>query len=193
VLHAWPPQPLHGPHKEPVPEYNSDSDTAAGHASVSNPLSGFYSDSAYEFDFGSDPEDPESEDNTTEQPLSGPASGLVITSIPAGRIVCWPNRKPADLITRESRDVTNLDSLPFQEGTPLTRAEEYTSTVKDRYGEPERGGELMGADKNSSRRRWKLQQDEHGLQHTSPTHYPSWPSPRSHWSATGPRNQHTIF
>jgi hypothetical protein len=48
--------------KEPVPEYNSDSDTAPVHASDSNPLSGFYSDSAYEFDFGSDPEDPESED-----------------------------------------------------------------------------------------------------------------------------------
>jgi hypothetical protein len=51
----------------------------------------------------------------------------------------------------------------------------------------------MGADKNSSRRRWRLQQDGHGFQHTSPTHYPSWPSPRSHWSATGPRNQHTTF
>jgi hypothetical protein len=47
----------------------------------------------------------------------------------------------------------------------------------------------MGVDKNSSRRRWKLQQDEHGFQHTSPTHYPSWPNPRSHWSATEPRNQ----
>jgi hypothetical protein len=31
----------------------------------------------------------------------------------------------------------------------------------------------MGADKNSSRRRWKLQQVEHGFQHTSLTHYPS--------------------
>jgi hypothetical protein len=51
----------------------------------------------------------------------------------------------------------------------------------------------MGADKNSSRRRWRLQQDEHGFQHTSPTHYPSWRSPRSHWSATGPRNQQTTF
>jgi hypothetical protein len=60
--------------------------------------------------------------------------------------------------------------------------------VKDRYGEPERG-EWMGADKNSSRRRWRLQQDEHNFQHTSPTHYPSWPRPRSHCSATGPRNQ----
>jgi hypothetical protein len=83
--------------KEPVPEYNSDpdtapghasnSDTAPGHASDSNPLSRFYSDSAYEFDFGSDPEDSESEDNSTEHPLSGPASGLVITSTPAGRFV----------------------------------------------------------------------------------------------------------
>jgi hypothetical protein len=51
--------------KEPVPEYNSDSDTAPGHASDSNPLSEFYSNPAYEFDFGSEPEEPESEDNST--------------------------------------------------------------------------------------------------------------------------------
>jgi hypothetical protein len=114
--------------KEPVPEYNSDSDTAPGHTSDSNPLSGFYSDSAYEFDFGSDPEDPESEDYTTEQPLSRPTSGLVITSTPAGRFVYWPDRKPADLISGDSRYVSYLDSLPFQEVTPLARAEEYTST-----------------------------------------------------------------
>jgi hypothetical protein len=114
--------------KEPVPEYNSDSDTAPGHASDSNPLSGFYSDSAYEFDFGSDPEDPESEDNTTEHPLSGPASGLVITSMPAGRFVYWPDCKPADLISGDSRYVAYLDSLPFQEGTPLARADSYTPT-----------------------------------------------------------------
>jgi hypothetical protein len=31
------------------------------------------------------------------------------------------------------------------------------------------------------------------FQHTSPTHYPKWPSPRNHWGATGPRNQHTTF
>jgi hypothetical protein len=89
--------------KEPVPEYNSDPDTAPSHASDSNPLFGFYSDSAYEFDFGSDPEDPESEDNSTEQPLSVPASGLVITSTPAGRFIYWPNRKPTDLIDGNSR------------------------------------------------------------------------------------------
>jgi hypothetical protein len=41
--------------KEPVPEYNSDSDTAPGHASDSIPLSELYSNPAYEFEFGSDP------------------------------------------------------------------------------------------------------------------------------------------
>jgi hypothetical protein len=114
--------------KEAVPEYNSDSDTVPGHVSDSNPLSGFYSDSAYEFDFGLDPEDPESEDNTTKQPLSGPAFVLIITSTPAGRFVYWPDRKPAYLISGDSRYVAYLDSLPFQEGTPLARAEEYTPT-----------------------------------------------------------------
>jgi hypothetical protein len=73
--------------KEPVPEYDSNSDTAPGYNLDSNPLSGFYSDTTYEFDFGSDPEEPESEDNSTEQPLSGPAAGLVITSTPAERFV----------------------------------------------------------------------------------------------------------
>jgi hypothetical protein len=111
-----------------VPEYDSDSDAAPGCASDSNPLFGFYSDSAYEFDFGSDPEEPESKDNYTEQPLSGPASGLVITSTPAGRFVYWPDRKPADLTNGNSRYVAYLNSLPFQEGTPLARAEEYTPT-----------------------------------------------------------------
>jgi hypothetical protein len=114
--------------KEPVSEYNSDSNTAPGHASDSNPLFGFYSESTYEFDFGSNTEDPESEDNTTEQPLSGPASGLVITSTRAGRFVYWPDRKPADLISGDSCYVAYLDSLPFQEGTSLARAEEYTPT-----------------------------------------------------------------
>jgi hypothetical protein len=128
--------------KEPVSEYNSDSDTAPDHASDSNPLSGFYSDSAYEFDFGSDPEDSESEDNTAEHPLSGPTSGLVITSTPAGRFVYWPDRKPADLISGDSRYVTYLDSLPFQEGTPLARADSYTPTevtsFESSLGNPDR-------------------------------------------------------
>jgi hypothetical protein len=59
----------------------------------------------------------------------------------------------------------------------------------------EGSGEWMGADKNSSWRRWRLQQDEHSFQHTSPTHYPSWSSPRSHWSVLdlGTNSQHHIL
>jgi hypothetical protein len=62
--------------KEIVSDYTSDS----------NPVSGYYSDS-YEFDFGSDPDEPEPETSMSEQLLSGPATGLVITSTPAGRFV----------------------------------------------------------------------------------------------------------
>jgi hypothetical protein len=55
--------------------------------SDSNPVSGYYLDSSYEFDFGSDQDETESETFTSEQPLSGPATGMVITSTPAGRFV----------------------------------------------------------------------------------------------------------
>jgi hypothetical protein len=96
---------------------------ASDYTSDSNPVSGYYSDSSYEFDFGSDPDEPESETFTTEQPLSGPATGLVITSTPAGRFVYWPDRKPADLTDGNSCCVAYLDSLPFQEGTPLAPTE----------------------------------------------------------------------
>jgi hypothetical protein len=60
--------------------------------------------------------------------LSGPASGLVITSTLAGTFVYWPDRKHTDLTSGNSRYVAYLNSLPFQEGTPLARAEEYTPT-----------------------------------------------------------------
>jgi hypothetical protein len=114
--------------KEIVSEYNSDSNPISGYDSDSNPISGYYSDSSYEFDFGADPDEPKSETYTTEQPLSGPASGLVITSTPADRFAYWPDRKPADLTDENSRCVAYLDSLPFQEGTPLAPAEEHTPT-----------------------------------------------------------------
>jgi hypothetical protein len=94
----------------------------------SNHVSGYYSDSSYEFDFGSDPDEPESKNSTTEQPLSGPATGLVITSTPAGRFVYRPDCKPADLTGGNSRYAAYLDSLPFQEGTPLAPTEEHTPT-----------------------------------------------------------------
>jgi hypothetical protein len=73
--------------KEIASEYDSDSD----------PISGCYLDSSYEFDFGADPDEPESETYTMEQPLSEPAFGLVKTSTPAGRFVHWSDCKPADL------------------------------------------------------------------------------------------------
>jgi hypothetical protein len=53
---------------------------------------------------------------------------MVITSTPAGRFVYWRDRKPTDLTDGNSRYVAYLNSLPFQEGTPLARAEEYTPT-----------------------------------------------------------------
>jgi hypothetical protein len=90
--------------KEIVSDYTSES----------NPVSGCYSDSSYEFDFGSNPDEPESETCTTVQPLIGAATGLVITSTPAGRFVYWPECKPADLTDENSRCVAYLDSLPFQ-------------------------------------------------------------------------------
>jgi hypothetical protein len=137
ALHAWPPLPQQGPLGGSL--YTPGRQGARTRVQLglrhrprphsdSNPLFGFYSDSAYEFDFGSDPKDPESEDNSTEQPLSGPASGLVITSTPAERFIYWLDRKPADLISGDSRYIAYLGSRPFQEGTPLARAEEYTPT-----------------------------------------------------------------
>jgi hypothetical protein len=72
--------------------------------------------------------EPESKINTTEEPLSGPATGLVITSTPAERFVYWHDRKPTDLIDGNSHYVAYLDSLPFQETTPLAPIEEHTST-----------------------------------------------------------------
>jgi hypothetical protein len=89
--------------KEIVSDYTSDS----------NPGSGYYSDSSYEFDFGSDPDEPESENPSTEQPLSGPATGLVITSTPASRFVYWPDRKPTDLTNRNSRYVAYYGAPDF--------------------------------------------------------------------------------
>jgi hypothetical protein len=114
--------------KETISEYNSDSNLVSGYDSDSNPVSGYDSDSSYEFDFGVDPDEPESENYMTKQPLSGPASSLVITSTPVDRFIYWPDRKPADLIDENSRCVAYLDSLPFQEGTPLAPAEEHTPT-----------------------------------------------------------------
>jgi hypothetical protein len=129
-------------HAEALTARWAGKEIVSNYISDSNPVSGYYSDSSYEFDFGSDPDEPESETFTSEQPLSGPATGMVITSTPAGRFVYWPDRKPADLTDGNSRYVAYLDSLPFQEGTPLSSAEEHTptevATTDSSHGSPDR-------------------------------------------------------
>jgi hypothetical protein len=129
-------------HAKALTARRADKEIVSDYTSDSNPVSGYYSESSYEFDFGLDPAEPESETFTSEQPLSGPATGLVITSTLAGRFVYWPDCKPADLIDGNSRYVSYLDSLPFQEGTPLSPAEEHTptevATTDSSLGSPDR-------------------------------------------------------
>jgi hypothetical protein len=90
--------------KEIASEYDSDS----------NPISGYYSNFSYEFDFRADPDEPESETYTVEQPLLGPPSGLVITSTPTERFVYWPDlqaRRP-DRLEVALRRLPRLTSVP---------------------------------------------------------------------------------
>jgi hypothetical protein len=100
-------------HAEALAARWAGKEIASDYSLDSNLASGYYSDSSYEFDFGSDPDEPESENSTTEQPLLGPATALVITSTPASRFVDWTDHKPADLTDGNSRCVAYLDSLPF--------------------------------------------------------------------------------
>jgi hypothetical protein len=100
-------------HAKALTARGAGKEIVSNYTSNSNPVSGYYSDSSYEFDFGSDPDEPESENSMTEQMLSGRATGLVITSTPAGRFVYWPDRKLADLTDGNSHCVTYLDSLPL--------------------------------------------------------------------------------
>jgi hypothetical protein len=74
-------------HTEALAARRTGKEIASDYSSDSNPTSGYYSESSYEFDFGSDPAEPESETNMTEEPLSGPATGLVITSTPTEKFI----------------------------------------------------------------------------------------------------------
>jgi hypothetical protein len=115
-------------HAKALSARRAGKEIASEHELNSNPISGYYSDSSYEFDFGAAPNEPESETYMVEQPLSGPAFGLVITSTPVGRFIYWTDRKPVDLTDENSCCVAYLDSLPFHEGTPLASTEEHTPT-----------------------------------------------------------------
>jgi hypothetical protein len=100
-------------HVEALAARRAGKEIASEYSSDSNRASGYYLDSSYEFDFRSDPIETEFEINTTEEPLSGPTTGLVITSTPAGRFVYWADHKPADLSDDNSRRVAYFDTLPF--------------------------------------------------------------------------------
>jgi hypothetical protein len=100
-------------HAEALAARQAGKEIVSDFTSDSNPASGYYSDSSYEFDFGSDPNEPEPENFTTEQPLSGPATGLVIISTPTDRFVYWPDRayRP-DRWEHTLRRLPRLASLP---------------------------------------------------------------------------------
>jgi hypothetical protein len=76
-------------HKEALAACRAGKEIVSEYSSDFNVVPGYNSDSSYEFDFGSDPIESEFELNTTEEPLSGHATGLVITSTLAGRFVYW--------------------------------------------------------------------------------------------------------
>jgi hypothetical protein len=79
--------------KEIVSEYNSDS----------NPVSGYYSGSSYEFDFGSDPDEPESENPTT---------GYNIYTRREIRLLARPQARRPDRLELTPRRLPRLASLP---------------------------------------------------------------------------------
>jgi hypothetical protein len=64
-----------GAHAEALVTRRAGKEFISDYSSDSNPTFGYYSDSSYEFDFGSDPVEPGSEITMTEEPLSGPATG----------------------------------------------------------------------------------------------------------------------
>jgi hypothetical protein len=111
-------------HVEVLAKGRAGKEIASEYSSDSNTVYGYNSDSSYEFDFNLDPIESESKLNTTEEPLSGPAAVLVITSTPAGIFVYWPDRKPADWTNDNSCCVAYLETFPFQEGTPLALNED---------------------------------------------------------------------
>jgi hypothetical protein len=55
-------------HAEALIARQASKEIISDYGSESNPGSGYYSDSSYEFDFGSDPDEPKSDNPATEQP-----------------------------------------------------------------------------------------------------------------------------
>jgi hypothetical protein len=103
-------------HTEALAAHRVGKEIASEYYSDSNPTSSYYSDSSYEFDFGSDPTNPKSKINKTEEPLSGPATGLVITSTPAGRFVSGPTASLQTWRTTTHATSPTLTHAPSRRG-----------------------------------------------------------------------------
>jgi hypothetical protein len=100
-------------HAEALTAHRGGKEIDSDHSSDSNPASGYYSDSSYEFDFESDPDGPESENSTTEQPLrtiQGPGYNIYTRRqirLLAKPQACRPDRQELTL-----RRLPRLASLP---------------------------------------------------------------------------------
>jgi hypothetical protein len=85
---------------------------ASDYSSDSNPTSGYYSNSSCEFDFGSDPIEPKSEINTTEEPLSGSATSYKIYSCRKILLLARSQARRPDRRQLMLRCLRRLTSLP---------------------------------------------------------------------------------
>jgi hypothetical protein len=72
----------------------------------------------------------------------------MITSMPQGRFMYWKGKKPAELLGGDARLVAHLDTLPYQEGRPLTTVAkigillvDYSSNKRSSLYMAEVGGE----------------------------------------------------
>jgi hypothetical protein len=107
--------------------YNQHADFESGSASNSNPTSPWVTTC-----------ESTTEPSCVDAPLhehfpfglcnASRAHAEALTARRAGRFVYWSDRKPTDLTDVNSCYVAYLNSLPFQEGTPLAPTEEHTPT-----------------------------------------------------------------
>jgi hypothetical protein len=64
--------------------------------------------------------DYDSDSNNGAEPFMGGHQGLMITSTPQDRFMYWKGKKPTELLGDDACLVAHLDTLPYQEGRPLT-------------------------------------------------------------------------
>jgi hypothetical protein len=65
------------------------------------------------------------------EPFMSGHQGLMITSTPQGHFVYWKGKKPAELLGDDASLVAHFDTLPYQEGRPLTTIVEIGTVLVD--------------------------------------------------------------